>query len=186
MVFGWFSSTYDELRSELESLQEGTKHAFHHIKNEFNDHLNAINQNTSEIKAVYDLLSDLDRRLDKVQERVDELQMQVNPEMKDIPDIDLTLREQEVFFVLYTASEPISCKEIGRRLVFTTEMVNKYIYAMIGKGVPVMRDEGEEDLYVHLDNSFRTVQAKREVVQIDQGIRRQFTRDEEQLVTNES
>jgi DNA-binding CsgD family transcriptional regulator len=185
MVFGWFNSTYDELRSEIESLQEGTKHAFRHIKNEFDDHLNAINQNTSEIQSVYDFMSDLDRRLDKVQERVDELQMQVNPEMKDVPEIDLTLREQEVFFVLYTSSDPISCQEIGRRLGFTTEMVNKYVYNMIAKGIPVMRDDTEDDLYVRLDNSFRTMQAKREIVNVDQGIRQQFTREEEQFVTND-
>jgi DNA-binding CsgD family transcriptional regulator len=185
MVFGWFKSEFDDVQEEVKSLQERTKQAFHHIKREFDDHLSAINQNTAEIQSVYDFLSDLDRRLDKVTERVDELQMKVNPEMEDIPEIDLTLREQEVFFVLYTKSDPISCKEIGRQLGFTPEMVNKYVYNMISKGVPVMRDDTEEDLVVHLDNGFRTLQAKREVVDVDQGIRRQFARESEQFVRSE-
>jgi|APHM01.1.fsa_nt_gi hypothetical protein len=185
MVFGWFESDFEDVKDDVKSLQERTKQAFHHIKREFDDHLSAINQNTAEIQSVYDFLSDLDRRLDKITERVDELQMQVNPEMKDIPEIDLTLREQEVFFLLYTESEPVSCQDIGRRLGFTSEMVNKYIYNMISKGVPVMRDDSSEDLVVHLDNGFRTLQAKREIVSVDQGIRRQFTRDEEQFVRTE-
>lgn len=186
MVFGWFNSRYDAIRSELESLQEGTKHAFHHIKNEFDDHLSAINQNTSEIQSLYDFLSDLDRRLDKVQERVDELQMQVNPEMRDVPEIELTLREQEVFFVLYTESEAVSVEEIGRRLGFTTEMVNKYVFNLVSKGVPVMRDESDESLRVSIDNRFRTLQAKQEVVSVDQGIRQQFTRDEESIMSEQA
>jgi hypothetical protein len=56
---------------------------------------------------------------------------------------------------------------------------------MISKGVPVMRDDTEEDLVVHLDNGFRTLQAKREVVDVDQGIRRQFARESEQFVRSE-
>lgn len=186
MLWNWFSTSYDEVKQELDTIQRGMKHAFRNVKREFDDHLNAINQNTSEIQSVYDYLSSIDRRLDKLQERVDEMQMYVNPEMEDVPEIELTLREQEVFFVLYTESDSVSCEEIGRRLGFTTEMVNTYVYNMISKGVPVVRDEHDGEMQVGLDNNFRTLQAKKEIIPIDQGIRHQFNSEGPRMRTSNS
>lgn len=168
----------DEVKQELRSLSEGTKQAFAHIKREFDDHLGAINQNTSEIQSLYDFLSELDRRIEKLNERVDELQMYVNPEQEEVPKIQLTLREQEVFVTLYAAGGAVSVKDIGRRLGFTTEMVNKYVYNMISKGVPVLRSQEQGDMFIDLNPDFRTLQAKQNVVQVDEGIRRQVRAQE--------
>jgi len=176
MIFGLFKSKYDEVKEELQSIHIGIRGAFKHIKKEFDDHLNTINQNTAEIQTVYDHLSDLDRKVEKLTERVDELEMYVNPREEAVPSIDLTLREQEVFVTLYAASEKLSLPAVGRRLGFTKEMVNKYAYSMLGKGVPVIIDtQGEdEDVLLAIDPNFKTMQAKHSIINIDDNIRRQM------------
>jgi biotin operon repressor len=83
-----------------------------------------------------------------------------------------------VFVTLYAAGGAVSVKDIGRRLGFTTEMVNKYVYNMISKGVPVLRSQEQGDMFIDLNPDFRTLQAKQNVVQVDDGIRRQVRTQE--------
>lgn len=174
MIFNLFTSKYEKVKKELRSVHIGMRGAFKHIKKEFDDHLQAINQNTSEIQSLYDFLSEIDQKVDKLTERVDELQLYVNPREEDVPSIDLTLREQEVFVTLYAESGKLSSKEIGRRLGFTAEMVNKYVYSMVGKGVPLLRKTEDDSMFVWLDNTFRTMQAKHSIIEVDDSIRRQL------------
>lgn len=178
MLFGLFRSKYNEVKEELRSVHIGLRGAFKHIKKEFDDHLNSINQNTSEIQTLYDHLSEIDRKVEKLTERVDELEMYVNPREEAVPSIDLTLREQEVFVTLYAASEKLSLVDVGRRLGFTTEMVNKYAYSMLSKGVPVIIDtkgeEDDEEVLLGVDANFKTMQAKHSIISIDDNIRRQM------------
>lgn len=158
---------------KLKEFQTAVKGAFKEVKSELEDHLESINHSTQEIQSIYDYLNELDAKIEKLNERIDEVQMFVNPAQEDKQDISLTNREQEVFLVLYS-EERASSKEIGKKLGFTEEMVNKYVYNLISKGVPVLREYSEKIVFFSLDLKFKDLQAKRNILKINELISKEI------------
>lgn len=159
--------------NKLKDFQIGVKSAFKEVKLELEEHLESINYSTREIQTIYDYLNELDAKMDKINERIDELQIAINPEVESQSNIILTNREQEVFMVLY-AEENVILKEIAKKLGFTEEMVNKYIYNLISKGIPVLRNYTETTVSFALDLKFKDVQAKRNILNINESISREI------------
>ena len=158
---------------KLKEFEKGIKTAFKEVKSELDEHLDSINHSTREIQSIYDYLSELDAKIDKMNERIDEIHMVVNPEIENQNNIELTNREQEVFMVLYS-EEKINLKEIAKKLGFTQEMVNKYIYNLISKGIPVLRTYEENIVSFSLDLKFKDIQAKRNILNINESISKEI------------
>ncbi len=164
---------------ELDQLKHGLKLAFKDIKSEFSEHLESINQNTGEIQSLYDYVAEVEHKIEKLSERIDELQMSVNPDLShDQFSVELTHREQETFMVLYAASDDLSAKDVARRLGFTDEMVNRYVYNLITKGIPVIKQYSEGELKLKLDHKFKDLQARKNVLKIDEAISKQLLEDD--------
>lgn len=147
-------------------MAEGVRKAFKAVKAELDDHLEAINQNTSEIQANQCMLADLEAKINKLSERIDEIELLIRPELASKVDIRLSPREQEVFMTLYLNKE-LTVNEIARRLGFTEEMVNRYLFNLISKGVPVRRELVDEVMVFSLEPGFKDLQARRKVIEID-------------------
>ena len=56
-------------------LGKALKSEFTRIRHEFEEHLQSINENTNEIAANYEYTCGLEAKLDRLSERVDQLQM---------------------------------------------------------------------------------------------------------------
>ncbi len=147
-------------------LRQDLKAACAAVREEFEEHLDAINSNTREVAAAYDVLSELDYRLDKLAERLDRLEMVLRPEAAKPSFLPLTHREQEVFCVLYASDDSLSAAEIGRRLGLGEEMVATHLANLTAKGVPILRrlDGGSH----YLESSFKALQARENVLRIDE------------------
>ncbi len=158
---------------KLKDIQNGVRAGFKEIKFELEDHLESINKSTHEIQQLYDFMNELDAKVDKINERIDELQLAINPEVESKHEIKLTNREQEVFMVLY-AEEKTTQKGIAKKLGFTEEMVNKYIYNLISKGIPVLREYEENMTSFSLDLKFKDMQAKKNILNINETISREI------------
>jgi len=65
---GLYSEEFKETNSQLHD-------AFSQIKDEFEDHLTAINENTNEIQANYELVCNIDQKLNKLTERLDKFEL---------------------------------------------------------------------------------------------------------------
>jgi hypothetical protein len=163
--------------NELREMQKRLKAAFGTIKEEMNVHLETINQNTSEIQSIYEYLNELDAKIEKLNERIDSLQMVVAPDDGEDLSIELTHREQEVFLVLYSENTSVTAKDIGRKLGFTDEMVNRYVYNMISKGIPILRHYRDGDMLISLDLKFKDLQARKNVLKIDESVSKQLLSD---------
>ena len=147
------------------------------MKTELDEHLDTINQNTSDIQEFNSVLSELDSKIDKLSERLDELELRLNPEKQYKSNIKLTPREQEVFMVLYLSKE-LRPEEIAKRLGFTTEMTNMYLFNIVSKGVPVKKELVSDLLVFSLDSEFKDLQARKNILEIDQNIASQiFSQD---------
>jgi len=159
-------------------MHSGIKLSFNKIKDELDVHLDSINQNTSEIQNIYDYLQDLDSKIEKLNERIDELNMFVGPKMTEEQlSADLTHREQEVFVVLYAQEDKITAKDIARKLGFSDEMVNRYIYNLITKGIPVLKQYEGDTVQLYLDLKFKNLQAKKNILKIEESISKQLLSD---------
>jgi len=169
--------------SVLDDVNLKLKEAFSQIKDEFEDHLIAINENTNEIKSVYQYLAEMDSKIEKIGQRRDQLQMflkqeadfkpEENPEFNIKP---LTKKEQEIFHLLYTAEEnsAMDYRHIARLTGLTEDLVSYYITSIIEKGIPLMKKCINNKIYLSLNKHFKELQTKQNIVGIEQTTFRNF------------
>jgi DNA-binding NarL/FixJ family response regulator len=158
---------------EISLISEGLRKAFKAVKAELDDHLDSINQNTAETQANQGWLSELDAKINKLSERLDEIELVINPDKARNIDVKLTPREQEVFMALYL-SKGLSSSHIAKHLGFTDDMVNMYLFNLISKGVPVRKELADDVVVFTLDSEFKDLQARRNVLEIDSRIASQL------------
>ena len=149
------------------------------LNDELEDHLIAINENTNEIQANYEYLCELDNKMAKLTERLDQIQMFLQKhgfKVEEKPFFEvkkLTSREQEVFLILYTLEEskgPLTYLDIARRTGLTEDLVAAYITNMVQKGVPILKRYINNQAHLRLDPVFKQVQAKENILQIEQKV----------------
>ena len=159
----------DTLKEELDAALQG-------IREEFDDHLESINDNTNEIQANYEYLCRLDAKIDKLSENIERIQNWFSrftgmPSEEDqLKEIKLTEKEKEVFLVLYTASNEklVTYADVAKALRESEFLVRSYITNLIEKGVPINKQYIQNTTYLFLDKSFREQQAKTNMLGISQ------------------
>lgn len=156
----------NKVNREISLIAEGVRKAFKAVKAELDDHLEAINQNTAETQANQGWLAELDAKINKLSERLDEIELVINPDRARKMDVKLTPREQEVFMTLYL-SKGLSPSQIAKHLGFTDGMVNTYLFNLMSKGVPIRKELADDVMVFTLDSEFKDLQARRNVLEID-------------------
>jgi DNA-binding NarL/FixJ family response regulator len=156
----------DKKGREISLIAEGLRKAFKAVKAELDDHLDAINQNTAETQANQGWLAELDAKINKLSERLDDIELMINPDRARKMDVKLTPREQEVFMALYL-SKGLSSSQIAKHLGFTDDMVSTYVFNLMSKGVPVRKELADDVVVFTLDSEFKELQARRNVLEID-------------------
>lgn len=169
------SSSFAKTTSDI---QFNLNAAFGQIKADFEEHLAAINGNTNEIQSNYSYLCELDSKIEKLKERMDQLQifMQKNhgfmaEENKTFEISPLTQNEKRVFLVLYTLDEEkgnVSYKDLAMNLSLTEELVCNYINNMVAKGVPIIKRYLNNKPFLKLNQDFKRLQTKENILEIEQ------------------
>ncbi len=119
---------------------------------------------------MYEYVAEVDSKIEKLNERIDELFMLVTPMgSSESFEVELTHREQEVFVILYS-EDKVCLKDVAKRLGFTEETVNRYVSSLISKGVPVLRQFTGSDLFLYMDLKFKDLQAKKNIMKINESI----------------
>ena len=168
-------------RREKYEKEDKLKATFNKIKEEFEDHLDSINENTNEIHSNYEYLCDLDSKIDKLNEKLDEVMMFMNHLSKKSPKSNkhefiiesLTRKEQEIFLALYTLEqdkEPITYIEIARFLCITPYLTQNYVTNLIEKGIPIQKRYNDNKVALTLNPQFRELQAKKNIVKINESV----------------
>ena len=168
-------SAVGELRQRFDAALKG-------VREEFDDHRESINDNTSEIEANYELLCKLEAKVDRLQEQVEQLQIAMSDFLgmhtsaAVAAEIALDEKEKEVFLILYTASDqkPLAYREIAAALKESEFLVRGYVTNMIEKGVPIAKRYINDVAYISLDKSFKDRQAKENIVKLSQKTVREF------------
>ncbi|MBC8494602.1 hypothetical protein H8D36_00445 [archaeon] len=154
---------------ELAVLKSNLTGIFKSVKDELDIHLDSINQNTNEIQSNYETISQMEVKIDKLTEKIDEMQMQLNPNayMYNVDNVVLSMREQELFLGIYTEEDRISMPGLSRKLGLTLPMCEALINSIKIKGVPIVRQLVNEVMHVSLDYTFKDLQARKNLLKID-------------------
>ena len=166
--------------SEIDDKIQKIDTSFSGLKDEFNDHLEAINENTNEIQLNYEYMCEMDQKIAKLSERMDEVTMLLRKqagimiEERPVFEISpLTKKEKEIFQALYVLEEEkgsVSYTDIGRRLGLPESLVQSYTANLLEKGVPIIKRYVHNQVFLKLDTVFREIQAKENLVGIDPSI----------------
>ncbi len=159
-------------------IRFAVKMLFDEIKEELDEHLISINHNTNEISSNYEYLCELDFKINKLSERIDNLQLFLEKNagftVEKKPKYDpkpLSNNEQDVFLVLYTLEEKkgaVSYNEISRRTGLSEDLISSYITRMIEKNVPIIKRYVNNQPLLRLDPQFKRLQAKENILRLNQ------------------
>jgi hypothetical protein len=152
-----------------EKKEKRLKESFKKIKTEMDDHLEAINENTNELNSLTDYIAELEEKIVKLGERLDEAEMKIaestGKKVNRPQNIILTTREEEMFLLLYSRNgDLLDYREISKALGITEEMTRKNIASMVSKGIPIIKKYFEDKTFLVLDSDFRNLQAKESIV----------------------
>lgn len=162
----------------LSELNDKLKSIFSSIYNEFEDHLDAINENTNEIQANFEYLCKLDNKITKLNERIDEIHLILSKltgkkthKKFRLENIDpLTTSEKNVFINLYTEQAPMSYSDLARKLKMPIFLAREYITNLLEKGIPIQKIYKDQRPYIFLDPKFKNLQAKQNILKIEQRV----------------
>jgi len=162
---------FDDQKTALQGALNG-------IKEELNEHLDSINENTNEISSNYEYLCEMDFKLNKISERIDQMQIFLEEKFgfkaekaQKFQPKPLTNNEQDVFLVLYTLEEKkgaVSYPDIAKRTGLSEELISNYITRMIEKNVPIIKRYVNNQPYLRLDPQFKRLQAKENILKLNQ------------------
>lgn len=151
------------------------KSAFQKVKEEMEEHLQAINENTNEITSNYEYICELEAKMDKLTERLDKMQMFIETQLGAKPIVEtkeigpLSKSEQDVFTTLYILQEEkgnVTYPDIAEKSNLDEEEAASCVDSMISKGIPISKKYIDNEPYLKLDKDFKTLQAKANVLQL--------------------
>lgn len=152
------------IRSEITTLRE-----------EVEEHLEAINGNTNEIDVQNSFICEIDNRLSKVEEKMDEIHFLLKQIVtRANVSLELSKDEQRVFLILYTHEKFMRTSRISQKSMIDVEIVEDSLNAMMDKGIPLEREVLDGEVYFRMNKEFKLRQAKEHVIKIDSDVTSQF------------
>ena len=153
--------------SRIEGIEIKIKNAFKSVREEMDDHLASINENTEEMHDQEAHLEDVEEKFEKLKERVDEIHMMLS-QLTKTSEYTLSETEKSVFMVLYSIEQtPLSYSDISMRTGLTELAVKAHIFSMINKAIPILERQIDNQSFFRLDKKFKELQAKENVLKID-------------------
>ncbi|MCX6706772.1 MAG: hypothetical protein NT001_01375 [Candidatus Woesearchaeota archaeon] len=163
-----------QISGELSIMDRKIRNSFSVIKEEFEDHLNAINENTQEIGSHYESVSELNRKIEKLNERMDQMSAMVKELSQERNSISLSSDEQRIFLSLYMNEGFTGFDDIVGATHFNPDHARNLIASMLDKGVRLVREINEGRLYFKLNPHFKARQLRENVVKINPDVIRKM------------
>jgi len=150
----------------LFNQQSKLRDALVHVREELDEHLDAINENTGEIQSNYTYVQKLDARLDELFLRLERIERVLEKQAPRSAIKPLTHGEKQVFLVLYTGEESLTYPEISHRTGYPEALVKHHVNELIEKGVPVVKSYFNSTPSLKLEPHFKEQQAKENLVNL--------------------
>ncbi len=158
----------------ISAMDKNVRQAFAKIKEEFEEHLTAINENTDELNFLHNHLGELDEKIEKLNARMDTIHMMFQQLiMQTRVSVELSLQEQRIFTLLYLHPY-LSMTELAGKTALSSEEVEEQLTSLSDKGIPFVKKTKDGDVYVRLDDDFRKLQEKQQMVKVNPAIMQQM------------
>lgn len=131
----------------LVEFESKVKNSFDAVREEMDDHLVAINQNTDELKIHSSFLNEMDNKLEMLNEKVESLHLMLLQVMKS----SLNDNEKKIVDVLDNSTSFLSCKDISVAAGVSELFVKAHLFSMICKGVPLKEKAIDSQSYFSLE-----------------------------------
>jgi hypothetical protein len=162
---------HDIISADITQLKDNLSLA----REEIDEHLDAINGNTGEIDMQNNFICEMDNRLNKMEEKMDELHFILNQLVTRAKlSVELSKDEQRVFLMLYTHEKFMKPCEIGLKAFLEQEIAEEALTSMMDKGVPIEREILDGLVYFRMNKDFKLRQAKESIIKIDPDVTGQF------------
>ena len=158
------------------NIEFEVKESLESIKKELDEHLDAVNENTSEIQTSYECMNEIHDKLEKLTERIEAIEIflqehgNFNAIEKSFDIKPLTKTEQHVFLVIYALEDEkglVSYADIIRKTGLPGYVVSEYIARLVEKGIPLLKKYMNNIPYIKLNPEFKRIQAKENILCID-------------------
>jgi len=147
------------------AMNSKIKTNFEEVRTDLEEHLNSINENSTEIQALFDYLQDMEVKIDKLNARLDQVQLtQGDCEKQEIESLNSV--EKQIFLVLYTEEIAMGLKEIAEKAKVPITLVQEYITSLSKKGIPLVRSLFNGQIFIQLDKGFKERQAKENLINL--------------------
>ncbi|MEM4396294.1 MAG: hypothetical protein QXR30_01390 [Candidatus Woesearchaeota archaeon] len=155
-------------KNDFQALKDSLRKSFSNLKAEMDEHLDAINQNVNEIQHLYEIISSLEIKMDKMIERIEFLENQSLEQSKNFSD-----DEKKIFQTLYLLNEmqyfvPISSLIKKLELDFFT--IEALINSLIAKGITIEKHIKNGELCYSISKEIKEKQAKENILNIQNKI----------------
>lgn len=150
--------------------------AFRKIKEEKDEHLESINQLTSELQTAFEYISELENKYEKLKENIDELTIFKNSillnDKSHFSNIVLSLEEQKLFQTLYVfgEKEPLSWNFIIKKLDLNDTSFRLLLSSLLDKKIPITKERIGAEWYFNIDPRFRDMQTKEQLIQVHESV----------------
>lgn len=160
-----FSSSPDFFKEEVKVVLSS-------VREQLDDHLTAINENTNEIASNFEALCEINEKLEKLFERLERVEsfLSISQSAPVFAVKPLSSREKELFMALYSLLEAVpyvGYQQLARKLCWTEPLVASYITNLIAKGMPVQKRFINNKVVLSLDPRFRDLQARKNILKVD-------------------
>ena len=152
------------------------KITLNNLKKELTGHLDAINENTSEIQASYGCMNEINDKLEKLTERVESVELFLQEHgnfdvvEKSFEIKPLTRTEEHVFLVIYALEDEkglVSYSDIIKKTGLPSYIISEYIARLVEKGIPLLKKYVNNIPYISLNKEFKRLQAMENILRID-------------------
>ena len=142
------------------------------VREELDDHRQAINENTNEVESNFEFLAEIARKVDALSERLDMLSLTMGSQKSEplFQVASLSTKEKKVFSAIYSLTEDnpeVTYSQVAAKMCVSDELVAGYITNLMEKGVAVKKRYVGRVVKVSLDRRFRDEQAKANLVRLD-------------------
>ncbi len=151
-------------KKDLIEIEEKFRKQTALIRQNLSEHLSAINENTSELQSFFDYLQELDQKIEKLSQRIDQIQLQNHQEKPYVVPLNTT--EKKIFLILYTEEKPLNCLEISQKSSVPFSIIREHISSLVKKGIPMLRSFINNNTFYKLDPQFKEWQAKENIVNL--------------------
>src|SRR3989338_11235964 len=97
------------------------------IRKMLEEHLAAINDNTAEVHALFDYLQELEIKLEKYSQRLDQTQLSLGIPKPKTNIAPLNQVERKLFLVLYPGESLMTYQEIAEKSELSLSVIPEYI-----------------------------------------------------------